>query len=608
MSDLDTFYELRSYGVDPITALSAAFSNGPLPAWVTAATATDKAKLADIQKMTGGGAGVSLSLKDVLDNPNMSTQDLANLGIIRYWQNEIPSMSIMSAVQNGTAKLVYKPEDTSSWGNWDGGVETVTTPAHYVLQDPKTGVELPVNRSAQNPNAFTFSTYNPTAGGYLSGVVAADEKTGQVAPLFDAAKQFAYSPGSSSGGFFKSIIADLGPILPIAAIAFPELAPITSALSAVNAVQSGNPLAALAAATGIPGVSDAIGAGAASALQTANQANNLVHAVESDNLLGALTSGANLTGTGGTQLGDTGYTVADALKTANIVSAAEQGNAAPLLNALAKQSSVQGPSASDMEAESFAPVSDTFNPADYGLVDLSAQEQEAPYTPTTDYSFTPNYSLAPDTAQLETDMGGAQGVQAPELPDVFTPSDEVDYSLFMPTETGGESALQMPETPNLDFMGGGQGLTIPVDGGTLTEAGIIPDNYTAPLGDTTSFINQPAPDSGVDIAALQKQWAEQAAAQQASAQQAADKAAAAQKAQNTALQKQLAQQNSNQSLMNMLLLAGLSDASQQPQQAVQTPVADIKSFEDLGFGDLFGSKLKFSDGGNVEDLLNLLRG
>ena len=80
----------------------------------------------------------------------------------------------------------------------------------------------------------------------------------------------------------------------------------------------------------------------------------------------------------------------------------------------------------------------------------------------------------------------------------------------------------------------------------------------------------------------------------------------AQAAQNSSLQQQITKQGQSS---NMLALLGLLGSSgQQTQQAVQTPVADIKSFEDLGYGDLFGGKLQFSDGGSVDDLLNLLKG
>jgi hypothetical protein len=69
------------------------------------------------------------------------------------------------------------------------------------------------------------------------------------------------------------------------------------------------------------------------------------------------------------------------------------------------------------------------------------------------------------------------------------------------------------------------------------------------------------------------------------------------------------------------LLALLAGGGGQPQQqAVQPNAADIKSFEELGYGDLFGSQLftsapassaqttkQYSTGGQIDDLLRLLR-
>ena len=51
--------------------------------------------------------------------------------------------------------------------------------------------------------------------------------------------------------------------------------------------------------------------------------------------------------------------------------------------------------------------------------------------------------------------------------------------------------LQLPQVPALPSMGGGQGLSVPVSGGTVTEAGFTPVGATPVLGDPGSFINDP---------------------------------------------------------------------------------------------------------------------
>jgi hypothetical protein len=100
---------------------------------------------------------------------------------------------------------------------------------------------------------------------------------------------------------------------------------------------------------------------------------------------------------------------------------------------------------------------------------------------------------------VEAQPGGFYG----EMP--TTPS--VDYSLigganFPPAAEGmgggtgitpgaaGEG-LQLPTTPNIGTMGGGQGLLVPVDGGTVGQLGFTPAGATPVLGDPKSFINDP---------------------------------------------------------------------------------------------------------------------
>lgn len=132
-------------------------------------------------------------------------------------------------------------------------------------------------------------------------------------------------------------------------------------------------------------------------------------------------------------------------------------------------------------------------PTEADVLDVIAAE--SPNFRISDATFRPDYSLSTG-APVIPEMG-AQGIQVPTINQVIDVLDGVDYSLSAPSSGLG---LVMPTAPNLDSMGGGQGITVPVAGGTLTEAGVIPESYTPVLGDPNSFINQPAPDSGVTIA------------------------------------------------------------------------------------------------------------
>lgn len=155
----------------------------------------------------------------------------------------------------------------------------------------------------------------------------------------------------------------------------------------------------------------------------------------------------------------------------------------------------------DLATDQLNSMEGGFGPYESNLpteLDVIAAFPELAPPPVFDTSFTPDYSLATG-APVIPDMG-AQGIQVPtinELVDVV--GQPVDYSLPIPNSGLG---LQMPTAPNLDSMGGGQGLVIPVDGGVITEAGFIPDAYVPNLGDPNSFINQPAPNVEVNIPEL----------------------------------------------------------------------------------------------------------
>lgn len=97
-----------------------------------------------------------------------------------------------------------------------------------------------------------------------------------------------------------------------------------------------------------------------------------------------------------------------------------------------------------------------------------------------------DYSLTAGTTKIP-----GQGLQA-EITDLI-PAEEigttpVDYALTPATSTGGQG-LQQPTLPNLSSMGGGQGLSVEVPEGYVTEQGLIPYDSTPILGDQSSFIN-----------------------------------------------------------------------------------------------------------------------
>lgn len=112
--------------------------------------------------------------------------------------------------------------------------------------------------------------------------------------------------------------------------------------------------------------------------------------------------------------------------------------------------------------------------------------------PATDYSLLGGANLPTQVAG----MGGGTGLTAElaPLPDVsLIGVQPVDYALTTQAIPGvvGGIGLQQPTMPNIGAMGGGQGLTVPVEGGTVGELGFTPTGATPSLGDPSSFINQP---------------------------------------------------------------------------------------------------------------------
>jgi hypothetical protein len=119
-------------------------------------------------------------------------------------------------------------------------------------------------------------------------------------------------------------------------------------------------------------------------------------------------------------------------------------------------------------------------PAPY--VEPPAPYVEPPVSGLDQYAFEPSYSLAPDVPTVN------DGFQAPPLDTaVWDGSSPVDYSL----PTAFSEGLQILPSPSLPSMGGGQGLTTPVEGGTVGSLGFTPTGASPVLGDPASFINNP---------------------------------------------------------------------------------------------------------------------
>ena len=124
---------------------------------------------------------------------------------------------------------------------------------------------------------------------------------------------------------------------------------------------------------------------------------------------------------------------------------------------------------------------------------LEAIAAESPNFKISDTSFTPNYSLS-------SGASGEPGLALKPL-DTEYQVGSFDYTLGDLIDNLG---LQMPTTPNLESMGGGQGIVLKTRGGYITEQGFVPDSYVASLGDPESFINKPVIDVGLSLGELKE--------------------------------------------------------------------------------------------------------
>lgn len=125
-----------------------------------------------------------------------------------------------------------------------------------------------------------------------------------------------------------------------------------------------------------------------------------------------------------------------------------------------------------------------------GLRDSDATDADIARSATDFLSNKPDYSLTSDITFPKLD-----GLKVDPITDAGSTvgTSPVDYNL-----TGGSAldglGLKMPTSPNIDGMGGGQGLTVKTPEGVLSEEGVRVTGTPSDLGDPESFINKPPPD------------------------------------------------------------------------------------------------------------------
>ena len=137
-------------------------------------------------------------------------------------------------------------------------------------------------------------------------------------------------------------------------------------------------------------------------------------------------------------------------------------------------------------------------PSDYNVDPFGPGGEVVPETG----GFPSNYNVEPYgpggiVPPQPVDMGLGSGIKAtlPPLPDegLLGTTTTPDYSTSPQTIPGsdGGQVLKLPTMPSVGGLGGAQGVTIPIPGGTVGQFGVTPTGATPVLGSPGSFINDP---------------------------------------------------------------------------------------------------------------------
>jgi len=370
--------------------------------------------------------------------------------------------------------------------------------------------------------ARAFRVYDPNTG------LPKDQywPTGEKIVFNDAGFAFNPSiPSASGGGGLLGEIAKLDPTTAISREVTNVLQPVEKTISKelaqldkdLSLSENAPLLAAIAVSVAMPGVGSAIGqqmiaaglipattsAAVASAIGTgvANAALQVAQGKSAEDALkGAVVGG--VAGFAGGQVGD--YLVGDPGAVKNFVSSTAANMVAgkdpeTAAKTALVQTGIQGTAdfISNREAEKYLenlPIPDYLNagPAPTSADVIAAFPETNPNlveTPLTNLT-ADQIDTALSTLTGGYTLGGTtEGIKATLPNTVVTGTEPIDYTLN--TITGGEG-LTLPTSPNLDVMGGGQGITGNVTNAVVSEAGLTPTGNVS-LGDVTSFINTGEP-------------------------------------------------------------------------------------------------------------------
>ena len=449
--------------------------------------------------------------------------------------------NINSAVQSGEATVDTK----KSIERWDDGQGNEGSKEYYALRDGN-GREVGALYDVPGRADIKYADVgNETAGGGHYVFLQTDPKTGRVAPIQDFGAQVTYR--ESQGKTFWQQQSDAArAFAPYAAMIFggPLAAELGGGLlgaagsAAIFQTAAGVPIEKMAeniatstltaGALGASGV-DLAGAtgGGVTGTMAANTAANLLQGKTLDQALTnaaistAISTGAQSIAEGQAEDYIQNLPIPDYLNVTTSPTSADVIAAYPELAPQTYAPNFEGPLRPGDTIDSTL-ASILYAPPTGTIEGIASTLPPALVTDTPiDYSLTPastavtvddvvkniileNLDTSLQTGTLTADQvdtalntltggytlgGTTEGIKATLPETIVSGTEPVDYTLNV--LTGGEG-LKLPTSSNLDIMGGGQGLTAKVDGGVLSEEGLIKTGNVI-LGDPNSFINTTLP-------------------------------------------------------------------------------------------------------------------
>lgn len=472
----------------------------------------------------------------VTNNPNVpdSGAFASASGRPTQWGN------IYQAIQTGQAQIKDVPTE-------EGGTTKALVWA---------GSTYPASVTEVAPNVYSIRS---TSGQYSANfVVAKDKTTDYVEPIKDINKQYQQYRHDYSGGGLSGALSSIDPTVLAIAISFvapgvgsaiaAELGvssvvgtaiasaamniaagtdPSTAIQNAVTSavVQTGSASVATeinSALSNLPpetaaSISNAAGSALSSAAITAARggstqdiinnavagaAGSAVSSETGDKILGAATTGGLTGGLEGAAIGAAGaYARLPSVEDKQGVPVDQIAATEAATPVTSSQTGGVEPVSRPPEAVS-APVEGVTTPPGQVAAEPTPVEPVTPTPPAPQEIPIPDQSTRDFLQSLEdksayalTPLSGEPGLKPGEL----SPSElgQFDYG-FTTVDTPTEG-LKMPTSPNIDDMGGGQGLTVKVPGGEVSESGFTAEGTLPALGDPESFINKPPPGEDIGI-------------------------------------------------------------------------------------------------------------